>query len=143
MGRATFAYEVVQRVHVAVHSAQAPSDEEWQAYMADIGQRLPQFDAVYSFAQGVGPSGAQRKMSVDFWKKQARQLPIAVVTPSLLVVRAAGALRWFMPSQIKAFIPRDKDKAFDYLKLTAAQRQSVERTVAALLSRQGLTGVEP
>jgi hypothetical protein len=42
---------------------------------------------------GGGPDGGLRKAAVDFWARQRRQPPIAVVTPSILVVRMAGALR--------------------------------------------------
>jgi hypothetical protein len=65
----------------------------------------------------------------------------------MLVVRAAGALRWFMPSQIKAFAPRDVQGAYDDLDLRPFQRRAVDDAVAAarselsLESAPGRTGV--
>jgi hypothetical protein len=141
MRGSTFAYKVARRVHVAVHGERSPGDEEWGAYLADIGARLGGVDAIYSLTYGGGPDGDQRKHAVEFWRRQPRRPPIAVVTPSLLVVRMAGALRWFMPSQIKAFIPRDVASAYEYLGLDAEQRQAVANAVAELGREQGLPAV--
>jgi hypothetical protein len=132
MVQRTFSYQLVGRVHVAVHGAAPPSDEEWHEYLEHIGAHLDRVDALYSFTSGGGPDGAQRRYAVEFWKHKPKQPPIAVVTPSLLVVRMAGALRWFMPTQIKAFLPSQMTAACDYLRLTSEQRRSVERVLVEL-----------
>lgn len=130
--RPTFHYRLAQRVHVAVHGPELPSDEEWSAYLDDIGARLRNIDAVYVLTHGGNLSGDQRRRSVEFWQRSSKQPRIAVVTSSRLVVRVSGALRWFMPSQIKAFLPSQTEEAFAYLELDAAQRQAVARTVGEL-----------
>jgi hypothetical protein len=133
MAEPSIAFRLVKRVHVAVHGATPCSDAEWLGYLEHIGARLEAVDAIYSFTLGGGPDTNQRKSAVSFWSTQPKRPPIAVVTPSMLVVRMAGALRWFMPTQIKAFLPRDIEAAFDYLGLDAEQRSATRRTVDALL----------
>jgi hypothetical protein len=135
---ASLAYDVAARVHVAVHGEDNPTDREWQAYLANIGARLAEVDAIFSSTRGGGPDRAQRMYAVDFWKEKPKQPRIAVVTPSMLVVRMAGALRWFMPTQIKAFGVRDVVGAFHYLELDANQQLGVTNLVAALERRLGL-----
>jgi hypothetical protein len=137
----TFHYKLVRRIHVAVHGRESPSDEEWETYLNDIGQWLRSVEGIFSYTVGGGPSAKQRSFAVEFWKRQPKQPPIAVVTPSILVVRMAGALRWFMPTQIQAFTPRNIQKAFDHLQLSAGERSAVEASVIALGEAQGLTAL--
>jgi hypothetical protein len=129
------AYKTSARVHVAVHTMSDPGVVEWGDYLADIGASLDRIDGVYSLTVGGGPTASQRAQAVEFWKKQPKTPRIAVVTPSMLVVRMVGALRWFMPSQIKAFGSRDTDSAYAYLGLTKAQIDAVEAAVLALRRR--------
>ncbi|MBX3273860.1 MAG: STAS/SEC14 domain-containing protein [Sandaracinaceae bacterium] len=130
--RPTFHYRLARRIHVAVHGAERPSDEEWTAYLDDIGARLPQIDGLYVVTPGGDLSNDQRRRSVEFWRHAERQPRIAVVTSSRLVVRVSGALRWFMPSQIKTFLPAQTDAAFAYLALDEPQRRAVLRAVEEL-----------
>jgi hypothetical protein len=139
---ATFKYKLVRQIHVAVHSTASPSDDEWRAYLDNIQEWLRRIDGIFSFTVGGGPNARQREAAVQFWRQQPRQPPIAVVTPSLLVVRMAGALSWFMPSQIKAFTPRNVGKAYDYLKLASEQRAAVENGVRVLAREQNLAELE-
>jgi hypothetical protein len=125
-------YEIVDRVHVAVHGTSDPSDDEWHAYLEHIGAHLDEIDGIVGYTLGGGPNSGHRKYAVEFWKRQRKTPRIAVVTPSMLVVRMAGALRWFMPSQIKAFSVRDLEGAFDYLALSASQRTAAKEAIAKL-----------
>lgn len=134
----TFEYRLVRRIHIAVHRPGQPGDEEWRAYLADIERRVDLIDGLLSFTPDGTLSRAQRSEAALLWKQQAKQPPLAVVTPSLMVVRVVGALRWFMPSQIRAFLPRDINLAYEYIKLGTDQRQAVERCVRELAREQGL-----
>ncbi len=135
----TFQYRLVRRIHVAVHKPGRPDNEQWQAYLAEIGRRVELIDAILVFTPDGSLSRAQRSLATDLWKPQIRKVPIAVVTPSLLVVRVVGALRWFMPGQIRAFLPRDIERAYSYAQLVQSeQRQAVERCVRELAREQGL-----
>jgi hypothetical protein len=139
---ATMAFVVASRVHVAVHTAAAPSNREWRAYLDHIEAHLDGVDAIFSLTVGGGPDSSQRGYAVEFWRRQPKQPRIAVVTPSMLVVRMAGALRWFMPSQIKSFLPRDAAAAHEYLGLTPAQRAAVPKAIEALKRELGIA-LEP
>ncbi len=134
----TFEYRLVRRIHIAVHRPGQPSDDEWREYLADIGRRIELIDGVLVFAPHGELSRAQRGQASQFWKQQHKVPPLAVVTPSLLVVRTVGALRWFIPSQIRVFLTRDVGQAYEYLKLSSEQRQAVERCVRELAREQGL-----
>jgi hypothetical protein len=126
------AYEIAARVHVAVHGTQNPGDAEWSAYLAHIGANLRAIDAIFGVTAGGGPNAAQREQAVAFWRAQPRALPIAVVTGSRLVARMAGALRWFMPTQIKVFGPGDMNAACAYVRLDPAQRATLDAALARL-----------
>jgi hypothetical protein len=117
---------------------ESPTDREWDQYLADIGVQLPGVDAIFSTTAGGGPNAEQRARSVAFWKAQSKQPRIAVLTPSRLVVRMVGALRWFMPSQIKAFNDWDVDSAYGYLGLGPTQRTAVGAAVDSLRIRLGI-----
>ena len=130
--RPTFHYRVAQRVHVAVHGQDSPRDDEWSAYLADIAAHLSRIDALWVVTHGGNLSTEQRRQSVDFWRASPKQPRIAIVTPSRLVVRVSGALRWFMPSQIKAFLPQQAEDAYTYLGLDGGRRRAVAAAVEEL-----------
>jgi hypothetical protein len=132
MVQRTMIYRVAARVHIAYHTDKNPSDDEWRAYKEDLGKHLADYDGLYSWTAGGGPTSKQRAMSVEFWARQQKKVPIAVVTPSSIVVGMTTALRWFMKGQIQGFSPNDVEAAFDYLHLDAAQRSTVRDVVAAL-----------
>jgi hypothetical protein len=136
----TMAYVVVARVHVAFHGAGDPSEREWSDYLADVSARLGEIDAVLSIAMCGSIDSKKRAQAVSFWKTAPKTPRIAVVTPSMLVVRAAGALRWFMPSQIKAFALGDVEGAYTYLGLKPQQRRLVAEAVRTLEATLALEG---
>lgn len=137
-GPVSFAYTLVRHVHLAVHSPAVPRDDEWQAYLTDIERRLGTIEALLAFAPGGNLSAAQRKQSTQFWHRQSKKVPIAIITPDIMVVRLVGALRWFMPSQIKVFLPRNLEAALDYLQINSEHRPAVLRSARELARQQGL-----
>jgi hypothetical protein len=126
-------YRIVLRTHVAYHlPSEDPSTDEWTEYMADIGRTIDSIDGVFSLTDGGGPNSAQRAISVKFWEAQAKKVPIAVVTPSTIVVGMTVALSWFIKTQIRAFSPDNVDAAFDYLQLSSLQRTAVFEAVTEM-----------
>lgn len=129
------AYDVSARIHVACHRDVEPSDAEWTAYLAHIEANLARIEGVLVLAPGGNLSFGQQRTSADFWKRQAKTPPIAVVTASRSVVRAAGALRWFMPAQIRAFGTWDADAVFAHLGCDARMRRLALHTLGKLAER--------
>jgi hypothetical protein len=128
----TMAYRIVRRVHVAVHGTTSPSNEEWHAYLADIGRNISDVDAVFTTTQGGSLDAGQRDYAAKFWEKQARKLPIAVTTPSGFVRAVAGTLRFMFGGQIKAFSPEQRAEAFAYLGMGPDQQRAVTEAIAQL-----------
>jgi len=139
----TMAYELRGRTHVACHREQSPTDAEWDAYLADIGARLGRIDAVLAYAPGgsisTGLTVGQQRRASAFWRDAPRKPPIAVVTSSRVIVRTAGALKWFMPEQIKTFGVWDPAGAWAHLGLDERQRRLALESLAALSARLDVT----
>jgi hypothetical protein len=114
---------------VALHTTSAPSHEEWGEYM----QALKRIDltkgVAIAFSDGGGPSSAQRKLLNETLK--GRALPAAVVTRDAFVRSIVRALAWFNPL-LKDFSPERTADAFEYLKLTKAESETVRTLVQGL-----------
>ena len=121
----TMAFEVGvelgnRRVLVAVHTKDAPSDEEWDSWLAFIDALGKQVDQDLArlpnlvVADGGAPSTAQRT-AVNMLVAQGKTLPpVAVVTDSLLVRTLLRGFSIFNPST-KAFAPTELDRALEHL----------------------------
>ena len=129
------AYLMAGETHVACHRPVAPSDEEWSAYLGHIERHLGRLTGILAFAPGSGPTFAQQRQSAAFWKKADTRPPIAVLTESRLVVRAAGALKWFMPDQIRAFGTWDPEPSFTHARVEPGQRDRVLRVLRGLATK--------
>lgn len=124
------------RLVVTVHTAAVPSDEDWNAYMAQVDAYLPLEDQrVLVVSAGGGPNGKQRKMMVD--ALNGARVPVAIITTSLLMRGAGVAVSWFNPS-LKVLGPEDLDAAVEYLGLTTWERVESARTLKELEKGLGL-----
>lgn len=130
-------YALAGDTHVACHLDLSPTDEEWRGYLEHLRQRLTRVERIFVYAPGGGPTFAQQRVSAAFWREVDRHPPIAVITTSRLVVRAAGALKWFMPSQIRAFGIWDLDGAGTHLGFDGAREGRALRTLASLATKLG------
>jgi hypothetical protein len=113
-----------------VHTADAPTDEEWDAMLAHYrAKRAPR---VIVFTDGGGPTTLQRGRLND--ALEGMVVKTAVVTASPVIRGIVTALSWFNPG-IKSFVPDRAALALSYLGLAAGEHDRVMQQVMKL-SRQ-------
>lgn len=115
---------------VAVHGEHAPSDEEWDAYMAETLDRLEDdLMGVLVVTDGSGPNALQRsKVTAE---KRLAATPVAIVTRSVVARGMATALRWF-GKEIRAFSPSELQDAFSYLSVSPHVRPGLLHIIAKM-----------
>jgi hypothetical protein len=126
----TMAYRLVEGIHVARHTAESPSNAEWDAYMADIEKQLPKMDGMLIYTEGGGPSAPQRRVTNTFWGPQPKKPPIAVVTTSKVVKILATTFGWVMGDRIRWF--SSLDDGLEYLQISPDRREPVKAAMEEL-----------
>lgn len=114
-----------RQVFVAVHTKQAPSDEEWAGWTSMLERHAKASDwnlgsvANLVITDGGAPSTAQRT-AVNVLISQAKSYPaVALVTDSALVRTLIRAFSIFNP-RIHVFAPADIGKAAEHLGFSRA-----------------------
>lgn len=138
-----YLYERVGETLLIVHPEQGCSDQEWDAWIARMGQR--DYRNILVVTDGGGPTVSQRGRAVDFWK--GKEVPrFAVVTEEALVRGILTAFRWLKISDMMPVSPNNIAEAFDYIGAPDAERhQLLERIVALkaqLRRRKGASKAE-
>jgi hypothetical protein len=119
-----------------VHGRDAPRDEEWSAYLADMERWLAHCVGVLITSEGGGPNSGQRRALRDLMARMTVPgAPTAVVSSSLLVRGIVIALSVF-DAKIRVFKPDDLDAALAYIRVTSEQRPGL--LAAADRLRRGL-----
>src|SRR6476620_10097389 len=95
-------HEVVERVSVVLHGTDAPSDDDWNAYLIEM-ENAQELNALFIFTLGGGPNAAQRKSVADMWQRRKSMPPTSLVTPSAVVRTIVTALNWVLPQKITPF----------------------------------------
>lgn len=120
-------------VVIVVHNTVAPTQDEWDGYVADIEKLIAVPHAVgLALTDGGGPSSAQRSQMNAVLR--GRRALTSVVTTSMAVRGIVTALRWFNPD-IDAFHPDAIRRAMRFLMLDEGQTEALWPTVIALNRR--------
>src|SRR5262245_9124536 len=106
------------RAHmIVVHTAEAPSDDEWNAYIQDLERTISEVTGTIVITSGGGPNSSQRRAVNALMAREGRkQYRGAVVTESLLVRGIVKALSLFNPG-IRVFRPDALDPALAHVGL--------------------------
>lgn len=120
-----------------VHSAEAPSEQEWDAMLAQLQKQFPA--RVLVFTDGGGPTTLQRGRLND--ALVGKPVKAAIVTSSQIVRGIVTALAWFNPG-IKAFSPVRAPAALDYLGVPVEQRAALMRQVPRLAKELDARGLQ-
>ena len=116
-------------VVMVVQNAVAPSNEEWEAYLAIIRSCLDLPNASgLAFTDGGTPDALQRGRVNELIR--GRRAPSAVVSNSLAVRSVITALRWFSP-ETAAFPPRNVQAALSFARVEGRRVPAVWRAVLA------------
>lgn len=117
---------------VVVHSAEAPSDHDWDAWLSRM--ELLDYRNILILSRGGGPTASQRRKTNKFWR--GKSVPrFALVTTSRFVIGIVKAFNWFLEDQLKPFHPDNLDDALNYIQVPDSERDAL-RMAADALSRQ-------
>jgi len=110
---------------VVVHSARAPSDAEWDAYLRDAGGSLSEIQGMLIMTDGGGPTSSQRRSLKKLFEEHTRHnASFAVISSSLLARGIVLAINLFNP-YIRAFRPEALDEALKFLRVPDPERPSL------------------
>jgi hypothetical protein len=91
------------------------------------------------FSAGGGPTPTQRKELEDLTATKAEDLRVAIITASRVARGIVTAIRWYRGDSNVAFDPKNVDLAFNFLELTAEEREFVLAYTFAMGDRLGIT----
>jgi hypothetical protein len=120
----------LDRLAIAVHSEQPPSDEEWAQWIALCRDR-PGALRVLVETHGGGPNAKQRKALND--ALGSRDMRAAILTESLLVRGVVTALAW-LGIPLRAFTFDQVRLAADYLELSDPELTHALETLRELVN---------
>lgn len=126
----SFVARAVRGVVIYVHTAQAPTDEEWDNVL-DHYRDASEFSQMRTLVrtQGGAPNPAQRaRLNIALGGKKVR---IAVLTASTLARAAGIAVSWFNPN-VRIYGPDDVEKGLDHLQVAPEDRAEIKRTLLEL-----------
>lgn len=119
-----------RKLLIAVHTASAPSDLEWDRWLAFLDENGKQMNGDLArlpnlvFTDGGAPSTAQRT-AVNMRIAQGVTLPpVAVVTNSVVVRTILRGLSVFNPGT-RAFAPTDLENALTHLDVPLSETKSI------------------
>ena len=133
----TMAWRYEGRLNITVQTEEAPTKQEWTAYvetirgLGDLRERRVLF---YSY--GGAPNPAQRAELLDVFKTRGASRT-AVLTTSLLARAASMAVAWFN-KDLKIFAIDGDQAAWDFLELTPEERGWVKSAVRELHRELGI-----
>jgi hypothetical protein len=116
---------------VLVHGRGAPSQPDWERYVAAVHRcvELPRPRSLI-LTDGGTPTPAQRATMSDI---VARQLPTVIVSDAVAVRFIVSTITLFNP-KVTALPPRDCERAFDSLSLSATEREALPTVLQGLAS---------
>jgi hypothetical protein len=113
------------RLTVVVHGSLNPSNLEWQRMLTDEAARgLPEDGRTLIVSYGGGPDGHQRELlGKQIVRKPA---PTCIMTKSVLVRAITSALLFFNRN-MKVVGLEERDRAYEFLGLSAEERDTANR----------------
>lgn len=128
-------------VAIVVHTDEAPSDEEWDAYLAELVQSVSDINGLLVYSDKVGPSAPQRARSNEAFARAGKDIKTAIMTGSRVVRGIITAMNWALDGRVKPFTTLDFEGAMNYLGLDTEQ-QIRTRVALRQLARAAGTEIE-
>jgi len=123
------AYTVVDRLFLVAYGLEAPTDEEWVAYLKLVERHGISRTMQIIATDGGGPTQIQRRYLNDLLA--GRSVPVAVISASARVRAMVTAISWFNRA-IQAFPPSGLRDAIAYLEIPASRTELISRKLAEL-----------
>jgi hypothetical protein len=134
-GGASMVTRVVGHIAIVVHTADAPTADEWQDWLRQVREVPPERLAILVFSDGGHPDVNQRATLEEMFAVHKPR--VAVVLTGALARHALTAISWFNPL-IRPFRPGQGAAALDYLGVPRAEQpalmEQVHECAAALSS---------
>lgn len=131
----TLAFGRVDRCVLLVHSEEAPTDREWDAYIDFVNAQLPDRIRILVVSNGGTPSAPQRNQIKDVATQfPDKTIPTAVITTSVLARGAVTAINWFFKN-VRAFAPMEIAEALKFLEIPPEAEAPVQQALAELQAK--------
>jgi hypothetical protein len=112
----------IRNVILCVHPDACPTDQEWEAFLADCRDVRPSDLRVVAFTDGGRPNTVQRT-DLHAYCGDAQPL-IAVVSANMVVRGAVTAISWFN-KRIRLFAPAAANEALSYVGLNPVEASQI------------------
>lgn len=129
MTRRTLTFKVIDRLFLVVYGTEAPTDEEWAVYLAEIERQGVDHTMQIVVTDGGGPTEAQRKHLERLIA--AHEVPVAVLTDSAAIRAMVGLMSWFN-RRLRAFMPGELRAALAHLEIPTSRAELIAREIANL-----------
>ena len=133
-------WRVVGDVFVCVHTAEAPTDAEWEQVLTGLRAPMQSNGGILVFTEGGAPNARQRARLNELLA--GRKVPVSVITPSAVARAVATAITWFNPT-LHVFAPDDMDGALDHLSAKSAERPLLRHALIELRAEIGRSSMKP
>lgn len=133
----SMAWRFEGRLTVVVHGQKNPSNLEWQSMLRDETARgRSESGRTLIVSHGGGPDGRQRELLAQ--QMTTRPAPTCIMTSSPLV-RAITAALLFFNRGMKVVGLDERERAYDFLTLSAPEREAADRLRREMEAEIGLT----
>ncbi len=129
-----FACQALDGTVIGVHTSEAPTDEDWVAWLAATRRALDGHGSVrvLVYSMGGGPTSKQRSEVNELFKERPQR--VAVMLNSRIARGAVTALSWFNP-EIRAFDLEQFDDACGHLAIVGEHRERVRDALKAMRAK--------
>jgi len=127
--KARMAFRTSESLTVVQQRALPPTDDEWQAFLNDLGSRDLSTLRILIMTEGGGPTSRQRALLKTLMA--GRSVRSAVVSDSIKVRFIVATIALINPEH-HCFSGNERAKAYEFLELTPAEQARAETTIRTL-----------
>lgn len=136
----TLGYHRIGNLVILVHGDTPPAADEWDTYIAFLGQQPAPKTRILVYSRGGSPDAVQRKKIVQVGQAHyGGILPTAVMTDSPLARGAVTAITWLVTKNKMAAFPLTKlEEALAFLEIPSTMLAEVRATISRLESEMNV-----
>lgn len=134
MSRRNLAYKVIDRVFLVAYGTEAPTDEEWAAYLGEIERQGVDHTLTIIITGGSGPTAAQRRHLERVIA--GHEVPVAVLSDSAAVRAMVAVMSWFN-RRLRAFPPEQIYAALSHLEIPTSRAELIQQEIGDLCASLG------
>jgi hypothetical protein len=129
----TLAHAEAEGLLILTHTADPPTDADWDGWLQALGRYLPRTPAprLLVVSKGGAPSPKQRRAADAVSAPHYRTMKVAIVSGSTFVRGVVAAFRVLLPFY-RAYAPHEIGIALDYLDLPPDRARQVVSRLEAL-----------